>query len=86
MRVKSTDHLDVHFFIWGKGLWYACSSLILEEITPGWPTAFFSNPGQKESSLGKVKKKGLKNIAFMKIVKIKRLDVSTSAELIISLF
>ncbi|KAK3751449.1 hypothetical protein RRG08_051174 [Elysia crispata] len=51
VRVKSTDHLDVHFFIWGKGLWYACSSLILEEITPGWPTAFFSNPGQKESSL-----------------------------------
>ncbi|KAK3751432.1 hypothetical protein RRG08_051157 [Elysia crispata] len=51
IRVKSTDNLDVHFFRWGSYLHYACSSLILEETTPGWPSAFFSNPGQNSSNL-----------------------------------
>ena len=53
VRVKSTDYLDVHFFMWGKA-WWACSALVLEEITPGRPSVFFSKPGQKDISLGEI--------------------------------
>ena len=36
------------------GVRYACSSLVFEEMTPGTPSAFFSNSGEMDSSLGKV--------------------------------
>ena len=55
VRVKSTDNLDVQFFFWGHNFWYTLSSLVLEESASGRPSTFFSNPGQKHSSLGEFK-------------------------------
>ncbi|KAK3803130.1 hypothetical protein RRG08_060102, partial [Elysia crispata] len=51
IRVKSTDNLDVHFFLWSVRIRYACSTLVLEDIPQGSPSSFLTNPGQKDSSL-----------------------------------
>ncbi|KAK3761302.1 hypothetical protein RRG08_014313 [Elysia crispata] len=52
IRVKSTDHLDVFFYLWAKFDRHACSSLILDELSLGGPSTFFSHPAdQKDSSL-----------------------------------
>ncbi|KAK3764723.1 hypothetical protein RRG08_042033 [Elysia crispata] len=49
IRVKSTDYLDVHFFLISGG--FICSTLVLEEMIPGRSSAFFSSTGQLDTSL-----------------------------------
>ncbi|RUS85337.1 hypothetical protein EGW08_006880, partial [Elysia chlorotica] len=54
VRVRSTDPLDVHYFLWARLHRFACSSLVLEDLAPGMSSAFFSQPANTESSLGEI--------------------------------
>ncbi|RUS87312.1 hypothetical protein EGW08_004924 [Elysia chlorotica] len=51
VSVRSSAHLDVHFFLWSVGQRYACSSLVFEAAASEGSNTFFSNPGNMDNNL-----------------------------------